>query len=238
MRALAWEELPGLFPQFPDWRRWLPLLKRHQWLLEDAQPRVRVTSSSPEASVRRHFAESLEVFRIIRAARAPASGRLIDVGSGGGFPGLIVAVVSLETPVTLVEPLKKRARLLGEIVESMGLGNVSVIGERAEEVGRRAGRLRASTVTARAVAKMPVLLEYCAPLVSQGGMVALPRGSSVSTDIASGANAAAELGLELEAQVGMRPEISEHGTVVLYRKVGATPTRYPRRPGVPERRPL
>lgn len=235
---MAWDSLPGLFSSLPDPERWLPLLRRHAQLLQEAQPEVRVTSDSPEESIRRHYSESLELLRIIVDFEGDAQDRIVDIGSGGGFPGLVVAAVNHKTSVTLVEPHKKRANLLRNLAAGMGLTDVAVQAERAEEAGRTGLRETAAVVTARAVAKLPVLLEYCAPFLRDQGLAALPRGSSVQDDVASSTQAAETLGLQFLSVQAMRPEVSEHGSVAFYRKVRATPPNYPRRPGMAEKRPL
>lgn len=235
---MAWDILPDLFPALPYADHWLPRLQQHARLLREARPQVRVTSDSLEASVRRHYAESLELLRIIVEYEGATQERIVDIGSGGGFPGLVAAAVFDEVPVTLIEPHKKRATLLRELATQMALTNVTVLAERAEESGRTDLRETASLVTARAVAKLPALLEYCAPLLRDGGLAALPKGSSVDEDVASSGTAAAVLGLEFLSVQAMRAEISEHGVVVFFRKVRATPHKYPRRPGMAEKRPL
>src|SRR5687768_4359610 len=123
---MQWLDLPILFPEFEDPERWLPLLQRHQELLDDAAPAVRVTSVSAAESIQRHYAESLEIWRIaLAAASAPAL--VADVGSGGGFPGLVMACVTAASHFALIEPLQKRARLLESIAASLGLQNVEVL---------------------------------------------------------------------------------------------------------------
>jgi 16S rRNA (guanine527-N7)-methyltransferase len=233
---MEWDELPGLFPELADAGRWLAALKRHAMSLEAARERVRVTAVPGEEAVRRNYAESLEVFRMLVRDGVPA--RLADVGSGGGFPGLVIAAVSPATEVHLVEPLQKRAGLLREMAGEMGLDTVTVHAVRGEEAGR--GRLRGEmeAVTARAVAELRELLEYTLPLAAVGGMVALPKGSAVEQEVAGAGRALEELGGEVVGVEGMRPEISETLRVVLVRKVRETPERYPRRPGVPGRKPL
>ncbi|MEX2080670.1 MAG: RsmG family class I SAM-dependent methyltransferase [Dehalococcoidia bacterium] len=234
---MEWEELPRLFPELEPAGAWLPLLQRHAELVTGAQPGVRVTSDGPAEWVRRHYAESLEMLRIAESGRGLAT-TVVDVGSGGGWPGLIVAAVHPAVPVALVEPLKKRAALLEAWARELGLAEVEVVAERGEDAGR--GRLRgtADLVMARAVAELRVVLEYTAPLAVVGGRIALAKGSAASRELAAAANALSLLGCEVEGTVSMRPEVSEHGVVVLVRKVTETDERYPRRPGVASKRPL
>ena len=235
---LAWSDLPDLFPAFAGAGRWLPLLERHAALIEAAAGRVRVTSVPREEVVARHYAESLEALRIVLAAMPAPPALVSDVGSGGGFPGAVVAAVLPETVVHLVEPLKKRARLLEELTAELGLANVTVHPLRAEEAGR--GPLRDATdlVVARAVAALPVLVEYLAPLARSVGTVAAIKGSGAQTEVTEAAAALDALGCANPRIAPMRPAVSETMRVVLLDKLGATPERFPRRPGIPEKRPL
>lgn len=235
--SLAWESLPALFPEFPGAGRWLPLLREHARLVEENAASVRVTAVSGETAVRRQYAESLELLRIIESQGGPASA-LADVGSGGGFPGLVIAAVRPETAVHLIEPLKKRANLLVAAAASLGLGNVTVHAVRAEEAGRGPLRDSLPNVTARAVAELRELLEYTAPLARPGGLLALPKGTGFAAELVAASGAMAELRCEFLQLAPMRAEVSDTPGVALFRKTGATPDRYPRRPGVPGKRPL
>lgn len=234
--SLDWNGLPALFPGFEAPGRWLPLLQRHGALLVAASERVRVTAVPPWESVRRQYAESLEVLRI-----AELSGPVetcADVGSGGGFPGLVMAAVRPGMRVHLVEPFKRRAAFLEEVARELGLRNVTVHAVRAEEAGRGPLRDATALVTARAVAEMRELLEYTAPLTAPGGFMALPKGSSLPEELAAARPAMDALKCELAAIHRMRAEVSELLAVAVIRKMGHTPVRYPRRPGMPGKRPL
>lgn len=233
---MEWEELPGLFPSLSNAGVWLPALERHALTLEALRERVRVTAVSPEEAVRRNYAESLEVWRVLSREGVPA--RLADVGSGGGFPGLVIAAVSSETEVHLIEPLQKRAAFLREAAVEMGLRNVTVHAQRGEEAGRGPLRDAMEAVTARAVAELREVLEYTLPLTAVGGLVALPKGSAMDREIAEAGAALKALGGEVVVVERMREEISETLSVVVVRKLGETPERFPRRPGVPGRKPL
>jgi 16S rRNA (guanine527-N7)-methyltransferase len=236
--ALDWADLPALFPTFTNPDVWLPLLQRHAALLVEAAPHTRVSSVPDEDVVTRQYAESLEILRL-SAAEAPAVKPVcVDVGSGGGFPGLVIAIVRPEAAVHLVEPLHKRARLLERCVDELGLANVEVHAIRAEEAGRGALRDQATVATARAVAALPVLLEYTAPLVAPGGLIALPKGSGLPAELEASLPAQVKLGCGYLGARAMRREISTTLAVALFRKLSRTAEGYPRRPGAPARRPL
>jgi 16S rRNA (guanine527-N7)-methyltransferase len=234
--TLTWDDLPALFPAFTDPGRWLPLLQTHAAMVAEAGPHGRATAVSPEDAVKRNYAESLELLRILDLYAA--SPPLIDVGSGAGFPGIVIAALRPEWEIHLVEPLKKRAALLDQSAERLHLSRVTVHPLRGEEAGRGALRESAATVTARAVAALPELLEYAAPLAKIGALLALPKGSGAHAELADSGRALSGLGCQVEALVPMRPEVSSTPCAVLIRKVSVTPSRYPRRPGVPHQRPL
>lgn len=234
--TLTWEGLGSLFPEFPGSSRWLSLLERHAELIASARSRVRVTSVRDEDIVRRHYAESLEILRI--AGELGWGGLICDVGSGGGYPGMVFAAVIPDTEVHLVEPLQKRARLLEWMAQELGMANVRVHAERAEEAGRGPLRDGCGLVTARAVAELRELLEYTAPLAAEGGLLAIPKGSALESELAASSGAMQALSIGEERRVAMRDEISEHVEVLSFRKRGVTPAAYPRRPGVPGKRPL
>jgi len=212
------------------------MLRRHARLIAERATRVRVSAVPASQTVGRQYAESLELLRI--AELTGTVEMLIDVGSGGGFPGMVIAAVRPAMDVHLVEPLKKRARLLAELALDLGLTNVAVHSVRAEEAGRGPLRDAAPLVTARALAGLRELLEYTAPLAAPGGLIALPKGSAVADEIAGAQGALAALKCEVARVERMRPEISETISVVLLRKLGATPAQFPRRPGMPSKRPL
>lgn len=235
---MIWDELPALFPSLAEPERWLPLLQAHLTLVSRAEGHTRVTTVPPDEAVQRHYAESLETWRIALEANGAIPDSVVDVGSGGGYPGMVMACVAPQTRFALVEPLQKRARLLQAAADEMGLTNVAVYAQRAEEAGRGPLRESAELVTARAVAALPELLEYTVPFAAQGGIIALPKGSALPGEFAAATNAMAELGCEHEGTAAMRPVISEALAVVFFRKVAPTPQRYPRRPGVPGKRAL
>ena len=234
---LSWEDLPGLFPSFPGPERWLPLLQRHAGLVADAAPHTRVTSVTAAIVVRRQYAESLETLRIARCF-ANSGEPYADVGSGGGYPGLVVAILQPDSPVTLVEPLQKRARLLEAMAAELGLANVRVLPDRAEDAGRGPLRDSCALVTARAVAELRELIEYTVPLARPGGWVVLPKGSGAEAEVEEAARAFGELNCVHRATVAMRQEVSDSGMVGVVEKLGPTPEKYPRRPGLPGKRPL
>ncbi len=186
-----------------------------------------------------HVLDSLSclLFEPLREA-----GRLADVGSGGGLPGLAISVVRPEMSVALVEATGKKARFLEGAVEALKLARVEVINARAEEVAREARRRGAYEVaTARALARLAVVAEYCVPLLRVGGHVISMKGRLDKDELAEGRRAARTLGAEVEKviRVPLLPEVGEKERhLVILRKTRRTPRAYPRRVGVPAREPL
>ncbi len=235
---MEWDDLPGLFPLLPAPERWVPLLQRHAALIEAAAEHTRVTSVAPEDAIQRHYAESLETWRIALDSVACAPRVVVDVGSGGGFPGLVMACVAPDTRFELVEPLQKRARMLSELADALALANVGVHPLRAEEAGRGPLRHEADLVIARAVAGLSELLEYTAPFAAAGARICLPKGSAWSEELAASEPAQRQLGASFLERIPMRPEISGLVSVLAFQQMQPVPDRYPRRPGVPRKRPL
>jgi 16S rRNA (guanine527-N7)-methyltransferase len=163
---------------------------------------------------------------------------VVDVGSGGGLPGLALKIARPDLELTLVEASGRKAAFLQHAAASLGLGGVRVVARRAEDAGRDAA-LRESfdAAVARAVAAMPVLVELCLPLVKVGGCL-LAMKAAAEEEVASALPAIAELGGELDGIHETPTALRDRGQVVVIRKIAATPARFPRRSGVPARRPL
>ncbi len=235
---MEWDELPALFPMFGDSSRWLPLLQSHQALIVEAEPHTRVTSVAHRDAVQRHYAESLETWRLAVQVAGHEPAIVVDVGSGGGYPGIVFACLAPETTVHLIEPLQKRARLLDATAKTLGLANVTVLAARAEDAGRGPLRGVAELVTARAVAPLAELLEYTVPFATLGGALVLPKGSALEGELAHAHQAMAVLACAHRKTLPMRPAISENVVLACFEKTGETPSTYPRRAGIPGKQPL
>jgi len=163
--------------------------------------------------------------------------RVVDVGSGGGLPGLPLKIVRPHMQITLIEADQKKAAFLVRACAELGLKDVVVVDRRAEEAGRDPRYREAFDVAvARAVAPMPVLAELCLPLVRVGGRLLAQKTDT--EDIDAAAHAIELLGGE-PAKIGRAPSMARRsGTVVVVEKIRPTPDAYPRRPGMPARKPL
>ena len=197
-------------------------------------PTAPTTITEPAAAVDQHVADALVALELDPVRRA---GVIADLGSGGGFPGLVLAAALPASRVVLVEASAKKCAFLLRTAEAMGLRNVDVVASRAEEWS--AGIGRCELVTARAVAPLGVLVEYAAPLLVEGGTLVAWKGRRDLAEEADAVAAADATGLAPAAVHLVRPwDGAEHLHLHLYVKVGRTPNRFPRRAGMARKRPL
>jgi 16S rRNA (guanine527-N7)-methyltransferase len=178
----------------------------------------------------RHVVESVRLLPLLEGGP-----RLIDVGSGGGVPGMILAIARPDLSVTLLEATAKKARFLEQTGATLGLDNLRVLCERAESAGALKSPERESfdIVTARAVAPLRVLLELTAPLAKVGGLIVAVKGEKAGEELRAASNALQRLHVTPQQTV-RHPTAS----VVLLRKTATTSAKYPRRAGEPTRNPL
>lgn len=186
-----------------------------------------------------HFLDSLAVL-VGAADLFPPGGRVIDVGSGAGLPGLALKIVRPDLRVTLADAVGKKVQFLAHLVQRLGLTETTAIHARAEELGRaRAHRAAYDVALARAVADLAVLAEYLLPLVRVGGTAIAQKGARVEEEIARAAKAIRILGGGPPRITPYRlPGLDEARSLVLIPKLRPTPPAYPRRPGVPSQTPL
>jgi 16S rRNA (guanine527-N7)-methyltransferase len=168
----------------------------------------------------------------------PGRQRIIDVGSGGGLPGLPLRLARPDLSLTLLEANQRKAAFLVQAAARLQLKDVEVVARRAEEAGHDPRHREAyDFALARALAAMPVLVELCLPFVAVGGRLLAMKTSAVE-EAASARGAIARLGGELVAISPAASAARKLGEVVVIEKVRPTPAEFPRRPGVPGRRPL
>ena len=199
-----------------------------------ADPSAPTSVRAAATGVDAHVADALVALDLpqVRDAR-----RIADLGAGAGVPGLVLAAALPAARVSLVESNRRKCEFLARAAEEMGLANVEVVPERVE--AWRDGLGACDLVTARALAALPVLVEYAAPLLAPGGALVAWKGRRDAAEEADGAAAAALTGLKPVEVRHVRPwGGAEHRNLHLYLKVGLTPNRYPRRPGMASKRPL
>ncbi len=217
LNAAAWEKLENF----------------HAFLLE--KNRLMDLTSVPEPDMPvRHYADCLLPLSL---GLFPQGSRVIDVGSGAGFPGLPLAIAREDLQVTLLESMQKRCDFLNEAVKLLGLSNVQVIVGRAEDAGRGGLRERFDLALARAVAVLPVLAEYLLPFVKMGGKALCWKGPAILEEIPAGRKAVRLLGGEMGRLADLQIPGRSHYIQVID-KLSPTPPQYPRKAGVPGRKPI
>lgn len=211
-------------------------LNRYWAMLIDWNGRMDLTSVPPRDMGEKHFLDSL--LPLTRPELFPAGCSLIDVGTGSGFPGLALAIARPDCRVTLLEAMQKRCQFLQAVCDELGLANVRVIQNRAEIAGQDAAhREQYDRAAARAVAPLNVLCEYLLPFVRPGGMALCWKGPAAEEELPDGAFAANALGGEMGGII----ELSCHDTrhvIVPVKKTAKTLPQYPRKNGIPAKRPL
>lgn len=217
----------------------ISLLGQYADLLADYELANVIGTRDRATIIEDHLLDSLSCFTLIDARRAHT---LIDVGTGAGLPGIPLAIARSHLQVTLLEATEKKARFLQHACRTLGLANTTVLHARAEQAGReQEHREDYDLATARALASLPVVVEYCAPLVRAGGAVLAMKASLSPEELTQGALASRQLGLALNEirQVSYLPQLQnkERRLVVLH-KVRTTPARFPRRLGLAKKRPL
>jgi len=212
--------------------------ERYAVELLDWNRRVNLTAiTDPLEIVHKHFLDSLA---LIACCGFQTGGSIIDVGSGAGFPGLPIALARPDLQVTLLEATRKKCDFLRHLVATLGVGNVSVVQARAENAARDpAHRERHAVAVARAVAEMATLAEYLLPLVRIGGWIVAQKSGEIEAEVGRAGAAIMALGGQLRRIAPLRlPGIEEARYAVIVDKIAPTPDRYPRRAGMPEKRPI
>lgn len=207
-------------------------------MLVERNAHVNLTAlTAPEDVAVKHIIDSLTAYD---PALFDAAHTLIDVGTGAGLPGIPLAVYVPHLRVTLMDALQKRVRFLTDVTAAMGLTNTRCIHARAEEAARQKEHRAAYDIAvSRAVARLPVLLEYTMPLVRTGGTVLALKGRAYAEEMAEGKRAAAILGGgAIAARSVQLPGLTDVRAILSIRKERPTPKTYPRRSGQVEQKPL
>lgn len=218
-------------------RQVMALITYEKELIEWNQ-KFNLTAIRDSESIRtKHFLDS---FSCILAWKASPPERLIDVGTGAGFPGIPLKILYPNLRLTLVESVGKKAMFCQHIVRVLGLEHVHVVQARAEALGQSAQhREKYDWAVARAVANLNVLSEYLIPLVKVGGVALAQKGESGPAEAQSAEKAMELLGGKLKQLIPVSlPGVADDRYLVVVDKVAATPPKYPRKPGIPMKQPL
>lgn len=209
--------------------------------LADWNTRMNLTAiNGLEDVCTRHFTDSLSIVKCIAPAELQAGLSVIDVGTGAGFPGLVLAIAFPQCKVLLADSLNKRITFLNDTVAKLGLDNVLAVHGRAEDLAvDKNYRERYDLAVSRAVSSLPVLLEYCLPFVKVGGRFAAYKGEKLEEELKVSGKAMKILG----GKPGRRTAFTLPGTdyfreILLTDKISHTPARYPRKAGTPASSPL
>ena len=201
--------------------------------------RVNLTRiTEPEEVVVKHFLDSLSVYLALQPL--PPSLSLIDVGSGAGFPGLPLKIALPDLRLTLLEVVGKKMAFLQHLVKVLNLTQVTLLTARAEEAGHLLNqREQYDVAVARAVAPLPVLAEYTLPLTKVGGLVVVQKGQHPAEEVKQAANALGILGGKVSQIMPVSvPGLEAARHLVVIQKKKPTPLSYPRRPGLPAKKPI
>ncbi|MGI6685420.1 MAG: 16S rRNA (guanine(527)-N(7))-methyltransferase RsmG [Bacillota bacterium] len=212
-------------------------LKYHDLLLEWNQ-KINLTSIEDDQEIAiKHFIDSLICLKHITMSNED---KIIDVGTGAGFPGLPIKILMPGIKLGLLDSLEKRCRFLENIVSALELNQVDVIHGRAEDLGKDpAYREQFSFVTARAVTALPVLAEYCLPFVKIGGYFLALKGPEIDEEVNKGEKAVQTMGGRIqEIKFYQLPLLGDARSLIIIKKVISTPDKYPRKTGVPTKKPI
>lgn len=231
------QDLKTLFNVHLTARQVIALATYEKELLEWNQ-KFNLTAIRDVESIRtKHFLDS---YSCVQAWKAQPPQRLVDVGTGAGFPGLPLKIIYPAMHVTLVESVGKKVSFCQHIINTLGLEGIEVIHSRAEDIGQNsAHREKYDCAVARAVANLNILSEYLLPLVKLGGIMLAQKGESGPAEAQSAEKAMKILGGKLKQLIPVNlPGVVDDRYLVLVDKVAATPPKYPRKAGIPMKTPL
>lgn len=210
----------------------------YEKLIQEWNQNINITAITESMDIYiKHFIDSVVINQHI-TEKQPYS--LIDVGTGGGFPGIPMKIMDETIQLTLLDSLNKRIAFLKTVVETLDLRDVKLIHGRAEDFGSNVDfREKYDVATSRAVAAINVLSEYCLPFVKVGGVFIALKGENVEDELKNGEKAVKLLGGEIENVIKyVIPGTDIGRSVVIIKKIAAIPDKYPRKAGTPSRKPL
>lgn len=214
----------------------IDMLCTYAKLLVEWNEKMNLTAiTEPEEIARKHFLDSASAF-----CAASIDGKVIDVGTGAGFPGLVLKILKPEIKLTLLDSLNKRLVFLEEVINQLGIDGVDLIHSRAEE-GAHQKPLRENydVAVSRAVARLPLLSELCMGYVKTGGLFLSLKGPAAEEEVESAARAVAILGGEVQNVADVHlPGTDLNHKIVVVKKVRHTPMKFPRKPALISKNPI
>ncbi len=212
----------------------LDMLDQYAEILVEYNQKVNLTAiTDPEGIEDKHFADSLLLANLPETA-----GKLVDVGTGAGFPGVVAKIYKPDLQLTLMEPTGKRVEFLKYLCSQLGLTGVEFAKERAEEAARKVWREQFDVATARGVAALPMLSEYCLPLVKVGGVFLAMKGPGAAEELAESGTALKKLGGQGSGVREFHLPGGDTRNIICVKKISQTPPAYPRNGGKIAKSPL
>jgi 16S rRNA (guanine527-N7)-methyltransferase len=207
----------------------------------DWNQRVNLTAITEYDEVQiKHFLDSLTIVPVLKNIKSEEGLKVLDIGTGAGFPGIPLKIILPDIKLSLLEATSRKIEFLQYITSTLGLKNVEIINGRAEDIARIARyRENFTIVISRAVAQLSVLAELGLPFCSIGGICIFPKKVDSKQEIEQSLNAIEKMGGRLrEIKPITLEELDDNRHLVIIDKVKTTPDKYPRRPGIPEKRPI
>ena len=205
-------------------------------LLLDWNEKINLTAiTEPKEIITKHFVDSLSITSYINE-----NDRILDIGTGAGFPGIPIKIVLEKNEITLLDSLNKRINFLNEVIEKLDLKNIQAVHGRAEEFNKIDGNRESyDIVVSRAVAKLNVLLEYMLPFVKLNGKCICMKSADIDEELKEAKNAIKILGGEIEKidEIILKNTDIKRKIIVI-KKVNKTPSKYPRKAGTPAKEPI
>ncbi len=211
---------------------------KYKDLIKEWNQKINLTAiTDDEEIIKKHFIDSIKVFNCDYVKNAKS---IIDIGTGGGFPGVPMRIVKEDSKMVLLDSLNKRINFLNEVINDLNLSNIKTIHGRAEDFAHTAEyRQRFDLAVSRAVANLTVLLEFCLPYVKVGGYFVALKGPAIEEEIKAAEGALKALGGKIEKIIEVDIEGSDlkHNLLVV-KKVKDTPKKYPRKAGMVTKNPI
>ncbi|EQB86495.1 hypothetical protein M918_13970 [Clostridium sp. BL8] len=211
---------------------------KYKELIKEWNEKVNLTAITEDKEIiQKHFIDSIKVFKCEELKNAR---KIIDIGTGGGFPGIPMKIINPTSKIVLLDSLNKRINFLNEVIRELNLENIETIHGRAEDFAKEVKyRRKFDAAVSRAVANLAVLSEFCLPYVKVGGYFVAMKGPAIDEEMKDAKNAIKLLGGEVEKILKVDIEGSDlnHNLVVI-RKIKETPKKYPRKAGMVTKNPL
>ena len=189
--------------------------------------------TEPNEVIKKHFVDCLSILKYI-----PKQSKVIDVGTGAGFPGIPLKIAESSLNITLLDSLNKRVNFLNKVINTINLENIKAVHSRAEEYAVWENRESYDVAVSRAVAELPTLLEYLMPYVKVGGICICMKGPKATEELEKSRKAIEVLGGRFEKIENINIDENMERNIIIIKKVKSTPNKYPRKAGKPSKEPI